>query len=378
MEAREFKSTKEGLADLFDLDARLSAWSTALHPSLTYSKRNLYKQLVVDQEPSYIFVHALHHQCCLVLHSSLVPQFSGLSLDSSVSNEAVYVSARVALKHAKAISELASDLIALDWDFSRVPPFVGYCIYVSASIYVVFLFSQNEGLATEAKSNLIVNLKVLQAMKGYWSILERMVGREPPTHGMRVRLTILQWARINILYEAQTSRHQPPALSPSNQTIDPDAESPVVDAIDTLVRKQRDTGGLEEPLATSVLEYSLRMRPDLKSRGQGRTIPDIERMIYNDPLARVVDREFSRLRKQQALANQSAPSTREQFQFLLDPQQNMTSRSHGEVGYALSEDMNVGLMACLQGNTQDWWQAVNFDEFTQTILDHNDLSTPEI
>lgn len=179
LEARQYKSTREGLADLFDLDARLSAWSAALHPYLTYSKRNLYKQLVVDQEPSYIFVHALHHQCCLVLHSSLVPQFSGLSLDSSISNEVINVSAKVALKHAKAISELGSDLISLDWDFSRVAPFVGYCVYVSASIYIVFLFSQNEGLATLAKSSLVVNLKVLKAMKGYWSNLERMVRTEP-------------------------------------------------------------------------------------------------------------------------------------------------------------------------------------------------------
>ena len=177
LERRQRQSTEECLADLFNLDARLSAWTTTLYPSLTYSKRNLYKQLVVDQEPSYIFIHALHHQCFLVLHSSLVPQFSGLSLDSSVSSEVVNVSARVALKHAKAISELGSDLIALDWDFSCVAPFVGYCIYVSASIYIVFLYSQNDGLASLAKSNLVINLKVLKAMKGYWSILERMVGR---------------------------------------------------------------------------------------------------------------------------------------------------------------------------------------------------------
>lgn len=188
---------------------------------------------------------------------------------------------------------------------------------------------------------------------------------------MRVGLTFGQWTRINILYEAKTCRHQPPPLSQSMQTTDPDVELPGVDAIDTLVRKQRDTGELEEPLATSVLEYSLRLRPDLKYQGQGRSIPEIERMMYNDPLARVVDREFSRLRKQQSLLHQTPSSTSEQYSSLPYSQHDMASRSHGEVGAALAGDINSDLTS-LQENSGDWWQ-VNFENFTQTILDHNDL-----
>ena len=134
----------------------------------------------MEQQPAYIFVHALHYQCCLVLHSSLVPQFSGLSIDASVSVEVVSVSARVALRNAQAISELGSDLIALDWDLSRIAPFVGYCIYVSASIHIVFLFSRNEALAALARIRLISNLKVLSAMKGSWSNLERLVHMHSP------------------------------------------------------------------------------------------------------------------------------------------------------------------------------------------------------
>ncbi|KAG9240843.1 hypothetical protein BJ878DRAFT_523870 [Calycina marina] len=354
LERRQYKTTKECLADLFDLDARLSAWTAALHTTLTYSKRNLYKQLVVDQEPTYIFVHALHHQCYLVLHSSLVPQFSGLSLDSSVSSEAVNVSARIALKHAKAISELGSDLIALQWDFSRVAPFVGYCMYVSASVYIVFLFSQNEGLASLAKTNLVVNLKVLKAMKGYWSILERM------------------WTRINILYEAQTCCRQPGTPNQSMRTLDGDADLPGVDAIDTLVGKQRDTGDLKEPLATSVLEYSLRLRPDLQPQAIARSIPEIERMIHNDPLARVVDREFSRLRKQQSLMHQPSFSTNEQYSSSQYPQHDIASRAHNEVNTALAGDINLDLTSLLQESNADWWH-INSENFTQTILDHNDV-----
>jgi hypothetical protein len=142
---------------------------------MTYSKRNLYEQLVVHHQPVYIFTHALHQQCRLVLHSSLVPQFCGVSLLDSVPVELISVSARVALRSAQSLSELGADLMALDWNFAQVAPFVGYCMYVSASIHIVFLFSQNEALATLARTKLISNVKVLKSMKTYWANLERLV-----------------------------------------------------------------------------------------------------------------------------------------------------------------------------------------------------------
>ena len=96
-------------------------------------------------------------------------------MDNTVSVEAINVSARVAHKHAQAISDLGGDLVALDWEFSLIAPFVGYCMYVSASIHIVFLFSQNSALAVLAKTRLVSNLKVLGVLKGYWSNLERLV-----------------------------------------------------------------------------------------------------------------------------------------------------------------------------------------------------------
>jgi hypothetical protein len=45
--------------------------------------------------------------------------------------EGSYGVARVAHKRAQAISELGGDLLALDWEFSRIASFVGYCMNVS-------------------------------------------------------------------------------------------------------------------------------------------------------------------------------------------------------------------------------------------------------
>ena len=168
-------SSKECIADLFELDSQLSRWSSRLPLPLNYSKRNLSQQLLVHQQHMYIFVHALYHQCRLVLHSSLVPQFCGLPLLDTIPVEVISVSARVALKSAQAISELAADLAALEWDLIQVAPFVGYCMYVSASIHIAFLFSTDTTLAMLARTRLISNLKVLKSMKTYWTNLERLV-----------------------------------------------------------------------------------------------------------------------------------------------------------------------------------------------------------
>jgi hypothetical protein len=90
-------------------------------------------------------------------------------------------------------------------------------------------------------------------------------------------------------------------------------------------------------------------------------------MIYNDLLARVVDRKFSRLRKQHDCLINRRRLHKSKFPSLPYSQQDMTSRSHGEVGSALAGDMNSELPSPLQENSGDWWQ-VNFDVFTQTSL----------
>ena len=168
-------SIKDWLANLFELEGRLSTWSVRLPECFIYSKRNLYEQLVVNRQPVYIFIHALYHQCRLVLHASLVPHFSGLHPHERLPPEATCFGARIALKSAQEISELGTDLLALSWDPSQIAPFVGYCLYVSASIHITLLCSRDVTLMATARANLVSNLKLLKSMKSHWANLERLV-----------------------------------------------------------------------------------------------------------------------------------------------------------------------------------------------------------
>lgn len=179
------------MAGLFEIEGQLSKWSAQLHETLKYSKRNLYEQLVVNQQPVYVFFHVLYHQCRLVLHSSLVPKFSGLRSPETIPTEVTSLSARIALMSAQKISEIGANLLALDWPASQIPSFVGYCMYVSASVHITLLSSRDVALATLAKTNLISSLKVLLAVKEYWTNLERLVSAPlPPNLSLTSLLTL--------------------------------------------------------------------------------------------------------------------------------------------------------------------------------------------
>jgi len=168
-------SATEWMARLFEIEGQLSKWLAQLHETFKYSKRTLYEQLVVNQQPVFVFVHALYHQCRLVLHSSLVPKFGGLRLPEAIPSEATSLSARIALISAQKLSEIGTDLLALDWPTSQIPSFVGYCMYVSASIHITLLSSRDPSLSAIARSHLISSLKVLVSVKMYWTNLERLV-----------------------------------------------------------------------------------------------------------------------------------------------------------------------------------------------------------
>lgn len=176
IETRRTSPAKDQLTTIYGLQNDLSSWYSNLPPSLSYSKRNLYEQLVMKHHTLYALMHAAYQQCRLVLHSSLVPQFSGVAFLEGVPIEAVRVSAEIALSSAQSLSQLSADLLALEWDPTQIAPFFGYCMYVSASIHMTVLDKDNH-LGGAARRNLMLSLKMLRAMKPYWKILERLVSR---------------------------------------------------------------------------------------------------------------------------------------------------------------------------------------------------------
>lgn len=212
-------------ADAFALYSELTNWQTHLDPSLKHSKRNIYNLLILESQPMCLLLYALHHQSSLVLHASLVPSLSGYVSQYETPSQVVRVSAEIALEHAQALAGLASDVLALEWEFNKIAPFFGYAIYVAAA--VILIVTRREGKKKGSlKRDLVSCLMVLKGMKGYWRILEQL------------------WDRLQRLYELQT------ATGPIRQDFGA--------TVDVLTDVEDDARNINEVLNDSVLYFSLR------------------------------------------------------------------------------------------------------------------------
>ncbi|KUJ09191.1 uncharacterized protein LY89DRAFT_763921 [Mollisia scopiformis] len=337
---------KDWLADLFELEGRLSSWLAALPETFLYSKRKLYEQLVVNQQPVYIFVHALYHQCRLVLHISLVPHFSGLHFHKKFPVEITSLSARIALKSAQAISELGADLLALDWDAAQIPSFVGYCFYVSSSIQITLLGSKDTSLAASARTNLISNLKLINSMKVYWKNLERL------------------WARVNVLYEAQIARDR----ARINEGLEVSQDS--LSDLDRLASEKRDTGQLAEALADSVMDYTLRrLKPDVKvdnAAAQG-----LDKVSYPNNLSKLMEENSGPVEQISSTAQARLDDQ------IPQPRLNQASSGDGDIPYTSMSWAQMSIASTstplLQSDdSYDWWK-LGLDDLQQPILSYDEL-----
>ncbi|KAK2613824.1 hypothetical protein N8I77_000704 [Diaporthe amygdali] len=267
LENRKSLTANEAMAQLFALDQQLTEWYLDLPASMTYTRDNLHEFSKLKEHPWFVAMHTIYHQSKTVLHSTIVPHFSGIPLQQSVPRAAVRTSARTALEGAKLISEIAADLNDINVDAARLPPFTGYCMYVSASILIAFIFSRDEELATTARCGLVSVLKILEAMKLCWKHLDKL------------------WARVIHLYQTQL-RHiksSAPAVAAHSSNGNTNND------IDDLSAVKRDDGGLSEPLQDSVLLYGLNgLRKTLRTEEAAPSLSDLQSSLMqssNDEIA---------------------------------------------------------------------------------------------
>lgn len=276
LENRKGLAVSESMAQLFALDQQLTEWYSDLPASMAYTRDNLHEFCNLKQDQWFVAMHTIYHQGKIVLHSAMVPHFSGIPLQHAVPRAAVRTSARTALEGAKLMSEMAADLNSLNVDAARLPPFTGYCMYVSASILIAFISSRDEALAATARSGLVSVLKVQEAMKLCWKNLEKLVRPERGNFWREQVFNSIQWARVILLYQTQLRYNKASASTAVANT----GSGSATHDIDDLSAVRRDDGGLAEPLQDSVLFYSLSgLRRTVLNEGVSPAISDLQGSI---------------------------------------------------------------------------------------------------
>lgn len=141
-----------------------------------------------------LLCHTIYHICQIVLHSTIVPVFSGRPADVSMPRELVQMSAESVIKNATSLGLILHQHLSLHTDPTKISPFVGYAAFVCGSVFVIYEHTRHEEMAVpKIDSDETRSLcQILDTLKLYWYPLRRLVCFSWPRicNSMRNLLTI--------------------------------------------------------------------------------------------------------------------------------------------------------------------------------------------
>ena len=137
--------------------------------------------------------------------------------------------------------------------------------------------------------------------------------------------------------------------------------------LDRLAGETRDTGQLSEPLADSVLDYTLRrLKPDAKI--DSRAVQELGKTLHHDDLSQLMEEESAFPRP-----ISSAPMMRmdgQSYSAAVDQENSGAARIPTVSGPW--DRRGTAPMPSLQSNGYDWWQ-FSLDSLQQPILPYDEL-----
>ena len=120
----------------------------------------------------------MYHLCVCLLHSSLVPIFSGIPSDPNVSMKFTKMSVKQVVKHSMIVLEMTAAFLSLDPDLSRLSAVTGYILFVVSVIQFKAIVAQGKQWS-QGLSCCNGALLILQKLKEHILPLQSMVQRSP-------------------------------------------------------------------------------------------------------------------------------------------------------------------------------------------------------
>lgn len=117
------------------------------------------------------FICSIYYLCVICLHSSVVPALSGSTIGYFVSTMAVKASAETAYCNARRFTQMARDYISTTPDFTKLPPFIGYCAFYAGSVLGIISDFWREEEGEEFWDGAMVCKLVLRELMVYWPVL---------------------------------------------------------------------------------------------------------------------------------------------------------------------------------------------------------------
>jgi hypothetical protein len=158
---------KSGCANLM---SQTEVFSSSLPESLSYSPENLHAHEAEGLANQFLFLHVSIQQNILFMNRFAVPGHTGSRTPKDVPKDFITKAGAKAFEAANRISEILQD----GESYFVTAPFAGYCAFLSSTVHVFGVFSNNAVMEAASKKNLTINIKYLSRMKRYWGMFHFM------------------------------------------------------------------------------------------------------------------------------------------------------------------------------------------------------------
>ncbi|KAF2860056.1 hypothetical protein K470DRAFT_217813, partial [Piedraia hortae CBS 480.64] len=143
------------------------AWLESLPLSLHNTPENLQIYSSQQMANQFVFMHIVHNHILLFMNRFAVPfPKTRLGLAKDVPAEFVQSSYRATTEAANRVSALIRDAA----NNFVTAPFAGYCAFLSSTVHIHNMFSNNASLEASSQQNLVWNIQYLGKMKRYWGM----------------------------------------------------------------------------------------------------------------------------------------------------------------------------------------------------------------
>ncbi len=153
-----------------DLRKQAEDFTISLPPDLQNTPENLQIHAAEDLSNQYIFMHVASNQVVLFLNRFAIPTTNGGRNPQEMPEDFLTEAALIAVNAANQISILLTDA----FDHRVYAPFVGYCAFLSSTVHVWGIFSNNTSLKTTSRKHLAKNVHYLSKMKKHWGMFQFM------------------------------------------------------------------------------------------------------------------------------------------------------------------------------------------------------------
>ncbi|KAM3463206.1 hypothetical protein NHJ6243_003450 [Beauveria neobassiana] len=183
------------------------------------STRDTYPQDydTIEAQNLCLFHDAVYHQCQIVLHSLIVPLFSGIPADRNIDNhrQEQIRAAETVMNHADLFARLLAPYLRGEEDVSRLPPLIGYGAFVVGMVFLSTEAARRNQVTTEVPVDtdkngdrlLVVRdiVRALDILRASWRALQQPASTESDL-GLRVVYVVLTGA---VKWEVLSSALQP-------------------------------------------------------------------------------------------------------------------------------------------------------------------------